>query len=42
MAYWFESVNGHLSGKAPKAMLTIDPDRVIDAAKVEVDGVLHG
>ena len=42
MAYWFQSVNGFLGGKRPQDLLATDPDRVIAAARDEVQGVLHG
>ena len=42
MAYWFLSVNSFLGGKRPQDVLALEPDRVIEAAKDEVQGILHG
>lgn len=42
LAYWFASVNSFLGGKRPQDLLIDTPDRVVDAAKDEVAGVLHG
>lgn len=42
LAYWFTSVNSFLGGKRPQDVLPIDPKRVIEAAKDEVQGALHG
>jgi hypothetical protein len=42
LAYWFASLNGSLGGKRPQDVLAVAPDRVLDAAQREVNGVLHG
>jgi len=42
MAHWFASVNSFLGGKRPMDLIKSDPDRVLDAAKDEVEGVVHG
>lgn len=42
MAYWFRSDNSLLGGKRPQGLLAIDPDRVIEAALDEVQGIAHG
>ncbi len=41
LAFWFSSVNSFLGGKRPQDVLSIDPKRVVEAAKDEVQGVLH-
>ena len=41
-ACWFEYTNSHLGGKAPKTLLTSEPDKVLDAARDAVIGMLHG
>ncbi|WP_431819424.1 hypothetical protein [Burkholderia sp. F1] len=42
MAYWFLSVNSFLGGKRPQDLMASAPDRVIDAARDEVQEVAHG
>ena len=42
MAYWFLSVNSFLGGKRPQDLLATAPDRVIDAARDEVQEIAHG
>lgn len=42
MAYWFRSDNSFLGGKKPQDLLASVPDRVIDAALDEIQGVAHG
>jgi len=45
LAYWFASVNSFLGGARPQDLLANDPDKVIAAAKDEVEdlaGVAHG
>ncbi|NMP26234.1 hypothetical protein GW590_05020 [Rahnella sp. SAP-1] len=42
MAFWFMSVNSFLGGKRPQDLLAVEPERVIAAARDEVEGVLHG
>ncbi|KHN52882.1 XRE family transcriptional regulator [Dickeya fangzhongdai] len=42
MAYWFSSDNSFLGGKRPQDVLASSPERVIDAARDEVEGVVHG
>lgn len=39
MAYWFASVNGFLDGQRPQDVLAHDPDRVLAAAKDEVEAL---
>lgn len=41
-AFWFEAVNGYLSGKRPKDTLPYHPERVIDAAALEMSPISHG
>lgn len=42
MAYWFASLNGRLDARAPKDLLRTAPERVLDAARIEVAGITHG
>lgn len=42
MAYWFRSDNSFLGGKKPQDLLASVPDRVIDAALDEIQGIAHG
>ncbi|KLU20643.1 XRE family transcriptional regulator [Caballeronia mineralivorans PML1(12)] len=42
LAYWFRSDNGFLSGKRPQDSLATEPERVISAARDEVQEVAHG
>ncbi|HDC4501870.1 hypothetical protein [Enterobacter kobei] len=42
MAFWFLSANSFLGGKRPQDLLATDPERVIAAARDEVQGVEHG
>ncbi|PRH85783.1 hypothetical protein C5L14_19715 [Labrys okinawensis] len=41
-AYWFASDNSYLGGERPLDLLLREPDRVIAAARDEMEGVLHG
>ncbi len=41
MAYWFRSDNNFLGGKKPQELLASAPDRVIDAALDEIQGIAH-
>jgi hypothetical protein len=42
MAYWFRSENSFLGGKRPQDLIASEPERVIDAAKDEVQDIAHG
>jgi len=42
MAFWFESLNSHLSGKKPKDLIATKPEAVLKAAQVEAAGLQHG
>ena len=42
MAFWFLSVNSFLGGKRPQDLLATRPERVIAAARDEVQGIGHG
>jgi hypothetical protein len=42
LAFWFAALNSFLDDERPQDVLAIDPDRVIAAAKDEMDGVQHG
>jgi hypothetical protein len=42
MSYWFGSVNSFLGGKRPQDLLAVEPDRVIAAARDELEEVAHG
>lgn len=41
-AFWFEGINGFLSGKAPKDLIAVDPNLTIKAAVLEMQPVAHG
>ena len=41
-AAWFQSANSFLGGCAPYTLIATQPQRVLDAARDEVAGVLHG
>lgn len=41
IAYWFSSVNSFLGGKRPQDLLATQPERILEAAKDDVMGVLH-
>ncbi len=42
MALWFGSSNSYLQGRMPKEAMLDSPAQVLDAARYEVYGVLHG
>ncbi|MDT0136252.1 hypothetical protein [Acidovorax sp. PRC11] len=42
MAYWFHSDNGFLGGQRPQDLLATEPERVIEAARDEVQDIAHG
>ncbi|MBJ9965664.1 hypothetical protein [Burkholderia seminalis] len=42
MAYWFRSDNSSLGGKRPQDLLATAPERVIEAARDEIQEVAHG
>jgi hypothetical protein len=42
MAYWFRSDNGMLGGRRPQDLLADAPERVVAAARDEVQPVAHG
>lgn len=42
MAFWLGSTDGCLGGRHPKDVLAEDPDAVLEAAKLEVFGFMHG
>jgi len=42
MAYWFRSPNSFLGGKRPQDVLGAQPERVIEAARDEVQEIAHG
>ena len=42
LAFWFASVNSYLGGKRPLDLFGTAPERVIEAAELEVEGVVHG
>ena len=41
-AFWFGSANSYLRNRMPKDLLQSDANRVIEAAKIESTGVVHG
>lgn len=42
LAYWFGSSNSFLGGRRPQDVLKVEPERVIAAARDEVEEVAHG
>lgn len=42
LAAWFASINGWLSGVAPKQALALHPEQVLHAARQEVSPCAHG
>ncbi|WP_035357165.1 hypothetical protein [Edaphobacter aggregans] len=42
LAFWFAGLNSFLNDQRPQDLLAADPERVIAAAKDEVEGVQHG
>ena len=42
IAFWFMSANGYLGGATPKSIITTEPDRVLAAARDEIEVVTHG
>lgn len=42
LSYWFMSDNSFLGGKRPKDVLASAPERVLAAARDELEGSLHG
>ena len=42
LAYWFRSVNSLLDGARPQDLLATEPERVVAAAKDELEAVSHG
>jgi hypothetical protein len=42
MAYWFRADNSFLGGKRPQDLLASAPERVIEAARDEAQGITHG
>jgi hypothetical protein len=42
LAFWFAGLNSFLDDQRPQDLLAADPERVIAAAKDEVEGVQHG
>jgi hypothetical protein len=42
LAYWFLSANGPLGGRRPKDVLATDPRSVLEAARREVEEIMHG
>ena len=42
IAAWFASVNGWLDGAAPMNLIAAEPEKVIEAAKSEVEPIDHG
>jgi hypothetical protein len=41
LAYWFLSANGLLGGRRPKDVLATDPQSVLEAARREVEEIVH-
>ena len=42
LAFWFAGLNSFLDDQRPQDLLAADPERVIAAAKDEIEGVQHG
>ena len=42
IACWFASSNSYLGGKAPKTSLSSEPNKVLNAARNEVEETFHG
>ena len=42
MAFWFMSANGYLGGVTPKSIVAAEPERVLAAARDDVEGISHG
>jgi hypothetical protein len=42
LAYWFLSANGPLGGRRPKDLLATAPKSVLEAARREVEEIVHG
>lgn len=42
LAYWFVGSNSFLGGSKPQDLLKTDPKRVLEAARDEIAGVIHG
>lgn len=42
LRFLVQAVNGYLGRKAPKDVLAIDPERAIQAARLEIAPVMHG
>jgi len=42
LAFWFAGFNSFLDDQRPQDLLAADPERVIAAAKDEIEGVQHG
>jgi hypothetical protein len=42
VAFWFASMNSFLGGRRPQDVLATEPGHVLDAARDEIEGVLHG
>lgn len=42
VALWFGSANSYLGGQMPKDVMADDPERVLDAARSDAYGALHG
>lgn len=42
LAFWFAGLNSFLDDRRPQDLLEIEPERVVAAARDEVDGLTHG
>jgi hypothetical protein len=42
LAFWFESSNGYLGGRAPRDLMKSDRQAILAAAKNEAVGIQHG
>lgn len=42
LAYWFGSVNGFIGGRRPQDVIATEPQAVVEAARDEAEGSVHG
>ncbi|RMP31144.1 hypothetical protein [Pseudomonas coronafaciens] len=42
MAFWLGSTDSLLGGRQPKDVLAVDPEAVMEAARSEICGLMHG
>jgi hypothetical protein len=42
LAFWFESPNSYLRNRRPREVMGVDRNAVLEAARAEAAGILHG